>query len=300
LNPGTAAADMTGRTCMITGATSGIGKAAALGLARLGASLVLVGRSRDRGERTLEEVQRVSTSGEVDLRLADLSSQAEIRQLVKDFLATGHPLHVLLNNAGLINRRREESVDGIEMTFAVNHLAYFLLTELLLERLQSSAPARIVNMASDAHEQAGGRLDFDDLESRRRYGFMRVYGKSKLANILFTRELARRLEGSGVTANCMHPGFVGTNFARNNGLIASAGMLLLRPFIRSPEKGAETAIQLCSSPEVGGAGGEYFHDRRALRPRDFAENDEDARRLWQVSERMTGLGAHSGGADPTA
>jgi len=290
LNHGTAAADMTGRTCMITGATSGIGKAAALGLARLGASLVLVGRSRDRGERTLEEVQRVSTSGEVDLRLADLSSQAEIRQLVKDFLATGHPLHVLLNNAGLINRRREESVDGIEMTFAVNHLAYFLLAELLRERLQTSAPARIVNVASDAHEQAGGRLDFDDLESRRRYGFMRVYAKSKLANILFTRELARRLEGSGVTANCMHPGFVGTNFARNNGPIESAAMLLLRPFIRSPEKGAETAIHLCVSREVTGVSGQYFHDCRALRPRDYAENDEDARSLWEVSEGMTRFG----------
>jgi NAD(P)-dependent dehydrogenase (short-subunit alcohol dehydrogenase family) len=285
---------------MITGATSGIGKAAALGLAHLGASLVLVARSRDRGERTLEEVRRVATAGEVDLLLADLSSQTEIRQLAKDFLATGRPLHVLLNNAGLINRRREESVDGIEMTLAVNHLAYFLLTELLLERLQTSAPARIVNMASDAHEQAGGRLDFDDLESRRRYGFMRVYGKSKLANILFTRELAHRLEGSGVTANCMHPGFVGNNFARNNGLIASAGMLLLRPFIRSPEKGAETAIHLCASPEVAGVSGRYLHDRRGLRPRDFAENDEDARRLWQVSERMTGLGVQSGGADPSA
>ena len=141
---------------------------------------------------------------------------------------------------------------------------------------------------------------FDDLESWRRYGFMRVYGKSKLANILFTRELARRLEGRGVTANCMHPGFVGTNFARNNGPIASAAMLLLRPFIRSPEKGAETAIHLCASREVAGVSGQYFHDCRALRPRDFAENDEDARSLWEVSECMTGLGFRAGGADPAA
>jgi NAD(P)-dependent dehydrogenase (short-subunit alcohol dehydrogenase family) len=275
---------------MITGATSGIGQAAALDLARLGASLVLVGRNAERGERVLEEVRRASRSGDVTLLLADLSSQSEIRRLAADFLASGRPLHVLLNNAGVINLRREESGDGIETTFAVNHLAYFLLTTLLLERLKEGAPARVVNVASDAHRGAG-RLDFDDLESQRSYSPMRVYGRSKLANILFTRELARRLEGTGVTANSMHPGFVGSNFAKNNGLLGIAAMTLLRPFARSPEKGAETAVYLCSSPKVEGVTGEYFQDCKPHRPRPFALDDEDARRLWEVSERMTGFAA---------
>jgi NAD(P)-dependent dehydrogenase (short-subunit alcohol dehydrogenase family) len=282
--------DMTGRTCMITGATSGIGQAAALELARLGAGLVLVGRNAERGERVLEEVRRASSAGDVTLLLADLSSQSEIRRLAADFLASGRPLHVLLNNAGVINLRREESGDGIETTFAVNHLAYFLLTTLLLERLKEGAPARVVNVASDAHRGAG-RLDFDDLESQRSYSPMRVYGRSKLANILFTRELARRLEGTGVTANSMHPGFVGSNFAKNNGLLGVAAMTLLRPFARSPEKGAETAVYLCSSPKVEGVTGEYFQDCKPHRPRPFALDDEDAHRLWEVSERMTGLAA---------
>ncbi|MGI9627976.1 MAG: SDR family NAD(P)-dependent oxidoreductase, partial [Longimicrobiales bacterium] len=218
---------------MITGATNGIGQAAALALARLGAGLVLVGRNRERGERVVEEIRRESGNDDISLLLADLSSQAEIRQLAKDFLATGRPLHVLLNNAGVINMRHEETIDGIEATFAVNHLAYFLLTGLLLERLKESAPARVVNVSSDAHAQSGGRLDFDDLESRKRFSLMGVYGKSKLANILFTRELARRLSGTGVTADCLHPGFVGSNFARNNGVFARVVMTLLRPFARS-------------------------------------------------------------------
>jgi NAD(P)-dependent dehydrogenase (short-subunit alcohol dehydrogenase family) len=275
---------------MITGATSGIGLAAALELARLGASLVLVGRNPERGEQVLTEVRRASRAGDVTLLLADLSSQSEIRRLAADFLATKRPLHVLLNNAGVINLRREESGDGIETTFAVNHLAYFLLTSLLLERLKESAPARVVNVASDAHRGAG-RLDFDDLESRRRYSPMRVYGRSKLANILFTRELARRLEGTGVTANSIHPGFVGSNFAKNNGPLGIAAMTLLRPFARSPEKGAETAVYLCSSPQVEGVTGEYFQDCTPHQPRASALDDKDARLLWEVSERMTGLGA---------
>lgn len=286
----TSATDMTGQTCMITGATSGIGQAAALALARLGANLVLVGRNRERGERALEEVQRASRGGNVELLLADLSLQSEIRRLAADFLAAGRPLHVLLNNAGVINLRREESGDGIETTFAVNHLGYFLLTTLLLERLKESRPARVVNVSSDAHRGAGP-LDFDDLESRRRYSPMRAYGRSKLANILFTRELARRLKGTGVTANCMHPGFVGSNFAKNNGLLAVAAMRLLRPFARSPEKGAETAVYLCSSSEVEDITGGYFMDCKPHRPRAFALDDGDALRLWEVSERMTGLAA---------
>lgn len=285
------AQDMAGRVCLVTGATNGIGRAAAFALGRRGASLVLVARSRQRGERTVAALREATGAGDVTLLLADLTSQAEIRRLAAEFLALGRPLHVLLNNAGVILRRREETVDGIEATFAVNHLAYFLLTSLLLGRLRESAPARIVNVASDAHAQAGGRLDFDDLESRRRYGAMRVYGKSKLANLLFTRALARRLEGTGVTVNAVHPGFVGSNFARNNGWAAALGMTLLRPFARSPEKGAETVVWLCTAPELTGVSGRYFHDLREHAPRPFATNDADAERLWEVSARMTGLAA---------
>jgi NAD(P)-dependent dehydrogenase (short-subunit alcohol dehydrogenase family) len=281
--------DLHARVCMVTGATSGIGKAAATELARMGARLVLVARDRGRAERTVEEIADASKNRDLEVMLADLSSRDQVRRLAADFLATGKALHVLLNNAGVLMFRREETADGIETTFAVNHLAYFLLTNLLLERLKASAPARIVNVASDAYAYARGRLDFDDLESRRHYRPMQVYGKSKLANILFTRELARRLDGTGVTANALHPGFVGSNFARNNGLLASIGMLVARPFARSPAKGAETAVYLCSSPDVEGVSGKYFFDEKEKWPKRYAQNDEDARRLWEVSERMTGV-----------
>jgi NAD(P)-dependent dehydrogenase (short-subunit alcohol dehydrogenase family) len=280
-----------GKTALVTGATNGIGRAAAESLARLGASVVLVARDRGRGERAQEEIRRASGRDDVELLLADLSSQAQVRELAGAFLAPGRPLHILLNNAGVILLRREETVDGIEATFAVNHLAYFLLTNLLLPRLRESAPARIVNVASGAHARAGGRLDMDDLQSRNGYSAMRVYGKSKLANILFTRELARRLAGTGVTANAMHPGFVGSNFARNNGWLGNLVMTLGRPFARSPEKGAETAVWLCAAPEVEGRSGGYYQDLREDRAASFAQRDDDARRLWEVSERMTGLTA---------
>jgi retinol dehydrogenase-12 len=279
------------KVCMITGATSGIGKAAAMGLARLGPELVIVGRDRERGERTRAEITERTGNRNVDLMLADLSSQRQVRRLAGEFLATGRPLHVLLNNAGVVNLRREETEDGIETTFAVNHLGYFLLTRLLLDRLRASAPARVVSTASDAYAYAGGPLDFDDLDSRRRYAMMQVYGRSKLANILFTQELARRLAGSGVTATCFHPGFVGSNFARNNGVLASIVMPLLRPFARTNEQGAETAIYLCAAPEVEGVTGQYFYDRRPRRLRSWASSETDARRLWQESERLVGLPA---------
>ncbi len=282
-------ADLTGKVCMVTGATSGIGKAAALALARLGPTLVLVARDRGRGERTLEEIVRETGNGQVELMLADFSSQQQIRQLAKNFLATERPLHILFNNAGVVLMRRQETVDGIETTFAVDHLGYFLLTNLLLERIKASAPARIVSTASDAYGHAGGRLDFEDLQSQTRYSAMKVYGKAKLANILFMRELARRLVGTGVTANCFHPGFVGSNFARNNGPLASVGMLLIRPFIRSNEKGAETGVYLCASAAVEGITGRYFFDKKEKWLKQYAQNDEDARRLWEVSQGMTGL-----------
>ncbi len=281
--------DLTGRTALVTGATSGIGRAAARSLAELGASLVLVGRDRARGEAAVAEIREKTGNDDVSLMLADLSSQKRIRALADEFLASGRPLHVLLNNAGVVLQKRSETEDGLESTFAVNHLGYFLLTHLLLDRIRASAPARIVSVSSDAHHYAGGPLDFEDLQSEKGYFGMRVYGKSKLANILFTRELARRLEGSGVTANCLHPGFVGSNFATNNGVIAKAIMTLARPFNRSPERGARTAVYLCASPEVEGVTGSYFFDEKPKWPKSWAQSDEDARRLWEVSERLTGL-----------
>jgi len=280
--------EMAGRVCMVTGATSGIGRSAAETLAARGAGVVLVARNAERGEAACEEIRRATGNSDVTLMLADLSSQQEIRQLADGFLSTGRPLHVLLNNAGIINVARKETVDGIEATFAVNHLGYFLLTNLLLDRMQRDAPARIVNVASDAHRMAGP-LDFDDLQSRRLSALVKIYGRSKLANILFTRELAERLEGTGVTANAFHPGFVGSNFAKNNGAIAKFAMFALGPLARTTEKGAETGVHLCCSPEVEGETGGYYYDCALYEPTEHAKRAQDAKRLWEVSEQMVGL-----------
>lgn len=277
---------MQGTTCMITGASSGIGRATALALAGMGARMVLICRDRGRGEETTAEIVAKTGNSDVWLLLADLSSQAEVRRVAADFLASDRPLHVLINNAGVVNLQRTVTVDGIESTFAVNHLAYFLLTELLLDRLRRSAPARIVNVASDAHKF--GALDFDDLGNERRYRAMRVYGQSKLANILFTNELAQRLEGSGVTANSLHPGAVATGLGKNNGAWARALIALLRPFFRTPDNGAATSVYLASSPDVEGVSGKYFANCRQHRPSRAAQDPDAARRLWDISERLVG------------
>jgi NAD(P)-dependent dehydrogenase (short-subunit alcohol dehydrogenase family) len=276
-----------GRTCLVTGATSGIGRAAAHALARQGAELILVARDRARGEAAVEEVMRASGNPEVELWCADLGELEQVRALASDLLGARRPLHVLLNNAGAIFVSRRETRAGLEATFAVNHLGPFLLTNLLLERLRASAPARIVNVASDAHRFAA--LDFGDLQARRRYRAMQVYGCSKLMNLLFTRELARRLQGSGVTANALHPGFVGSGLGTNNGWLGRAAMRLLRPFARTPEKGAETAVFLCSAREVEGHSGGYWYDCRPHDPHANAKSDEHAAQLWKVSSELAGL-----------
>lgn len=281
-------ADLTGKTALVTGATNGIGKAAAAALAAMGAEVVLVGRNRALTERTVAELKRETGNERIDYFVADLSVQAEVRKLAADFLASGRPLHILLNNAGAMFPTRTESVDGIEMTFALNHLGYFLLTALLLDRLRESAPARIVNVASAAHRAARHGIDFADIECRRNYAPFGAYGQSKLANILFTRELARRLEGSGVTANCLHPGFVATRFAHAN-TIYNIAMTLMRPFQRSIAKGSRTSIYLCAAPEVAKVSGGYFADCRIAQPTQFGCDDEAARKLWALSERMVGL-----------
>ena len=279
-----AAPSMSGRVCLITGATSGIGRATALALAGMGAELVLLCRDRAKGEETAAAA-RAAGAAKVDLLIADLSRQSEVRRAAAEFLASGRPLHVLINNAGVVNVQRTLTADGIEATFAVNHLAYFLFTTLLLERLRASAPARIVNVASEAHKFGG--LDFEDLQNSRRYKVMKVYGQSKLANILFTAELARRLEGSGVTANSLHPGAVATGLGTNNGGWARGLIKLLRPFFRTPDDGAATSLYLATSPAVDGISGRYFANCREKPPSPAARDLESARRLWAVSEEMT-------------
>lgn len=280
-----------GKTCLVTGATSGIGRAAAEELAARGAAVFIVCRSSRKGEETVETIKRRTGNTDVHMLEADLSSLSQVRQLADDFLALERPLHILLNNAGVVMLERTTTVDGHETTFAVNHLAYFLLTQRLVDRMRESSPARIVCVASEAHRFAGGRLDFDDLDGTRSYGAMKNYGKSKLANILFVREMARQLEGSGVTINCLHPGMVGTGLGVNNGRFGRIAMGLLRPFSRSPEKGAETAVYLCTAPEVEGVSGGYYYNCRPLQPNEAAGNDDDAQRLWRISEELTRAGA---------
>lgn len=273
---------------MITGASSGLGRVAAVELARMGANLTLVCRNRSRGEDVIAEIGQKTGNRTVNLMLADLSIQQSIRELAAAFVGRGEPLHVLMNNAGVFNLKRELTADGIETVFAVNHLSYFMLTLLLLDCIRQSAPARIVNVASAAHSH--GTIDFDDLGGERRYRSMRIYGQSKLANILFTYELARRLEGSGVTVNCCHPGAVATGLGTNNGVLAKLLMPLIGLFMRSPEQGAVTQIYLASSPDVEGINGQYFVDCKPAKSSAESYDTAVARRLWEVSARMTGVG----------
>ncbi|HLI78691.1 MAG TPA: SDR family oxidoreductase [Candidatus Binataceae bacterium] len=277
-----------GKTCMITGATSGIGRASAIELGKMGARLVLVCRNRARGEDLVRQIQRAGNPA-ADLMIADLESQPQIRQLAADFLATKKPLHVLMNNAGIFNMKRRTTSDGLEEVFAVNHLAYFMLTVLLLDRIKESAPARIINISSDLHQRA--TIKFDDLGGERSFGGMSSYGQSKLANILFTYELARRLAGTGVTVNAVHPGAVATNLASNNRGIVSAAWKLAGTFMKSPESGARTQVYLASSPQLEGVTGKYFIDSKEARSSAESHDANIARRLWDVSAQMTGLPA---------
>jgi NAD(P)-dependent dehydrogenase (short-subunit alcohol dehydrogenase family) len=282
-----ALARLDGRTCLITGATSGIGLETARGLAALGAQVVMVGRDRARGEQARKQVVEKSGNDRVDLLLADLSSLAGIRGLAQEFLAAYPALHVLVNNAGTVELKRTTTVDGFEKTFAVNHLAYFLLTNLLLPRLRASAPARIVNVASEAHRF--GRLDMADLQSEKSYRAMRVYGTSKLLNILFTVALAEKLAGSGVTANALHPGAVSTRLGKNNGAFARILIGLLRPFFLTPEQGAANSIFVAASDQLDGVSGKYFVKQRAVAPSRRSQHLHVARRVWIRSSELVGL-----------
>ncbi len=276
---------MHGKICLITGGTNGIGKSAAQGLARLGATVVIVGRDAQKTSQVVADIRSATGNENVDFLLADLSSQQDVRRLASDFKPKYSRLHVLLNNAGGAFTTRQLSVDGIEMTLALNHLAYFLLTNLLLDTLEASAPARIINVSSDAH--ARGKIDFDNLQGERSYSSFGPYGNSKLANILFTTELARRLEGTGVTVNALHPGFTSTGFGKNNpGLFMKIMGVVVPLLARSPEKGAATSIYLASSPEVHSITGKYFVDCKVTQPAPQAADRAVARQLWDVSAQM--------------
>lgn len=282
---------MNGNVCMITGANAGIGKTTALGLAKLGATVVMVCRNPDLGRAAAQEIKAASGNQAVDLLLADLSSQAAIRQLAADFTARYPQLHVLINNAGIAPVRRSVTVDGIESAFAVNYLAPYLLTNLLLDELKDSAPARVVNVAGDFHRKA--RIDFEDLMSEKAYSGTAANNQAKLALILFTYELARRLEGTSVTANCLHPGPTATDGPLNDPDLPAFSRVmyrLVRVFFQSPGKGAETSIYLASAPEVEGVTGKYFIKKRAVASSPESYDVAIARRLWDVSAHLTGLG----------
>lgn len=298
--------DMTGKTVVITGANAGIGLETAAGLARRGARVVGVARDRRRGEVAVAVIEgrlnrggtEARPAGSVELAVADLSSMAQVRSLAEELRRRCPRIDVLVNNAGLIRDRREETVDGFETAMAVNHLAPFLLTALLRSVMETTAPARVVNVASRAHLRA--RLDVDDLQSRQAYDPWVVYGNTKLANVLFTRELARRLAGTGVTANCLHPGVVRTRFAADGdtGFPFSLAVALARPFFLSPAAGAATSIYLASSPEVAETSGEYFVRCRLAPTSADGRDTELARRLWERSEELVApwMGLDTGNA----
>ena len=276
---------MQGKICMVTGANSGIGKATALALAQMGATVVMVCRDRARGEEARSEITTKSRNNAVDLLQADLSSQQSIRQLVEHFKQRYTHLHVLINNAGAAFTGRRETVDGLEMTFAVNYLAPFLLTNLLLDVLKASAPARIVNVSSASHKS--GYIQMDDLQGEKHNRSMRAYPQSKLAIVLFTYELARRLQGTGVTANCLDPGFVATNIGQTGASLPVRLLIkLIGSFGTSPEKGAKTSIYLASSPEVEGVTGKYFVKSLPKRSAAISYDESLQRKLWEQSAKL--------------
>ena len=276
---------MKNRVCLITGASRGIGRETALALAEKGADLILVCRDRVRGEAVVAEAQAKKGGGSVELVIADLSSQDDIRRAAAEVRKKHDKIHVLINNAGVILMRREVTKDGFEGTFATNHLAYFLLTELLLDLVVAAAPSRIINVSSKVHYNA--TMNFDNLQGEKSYGGPRAYGQSKLANILFTKALARRLAGKNVTVNALHPGVIASGFLQNNGGFYKLLMKVARPFLMNEKDGAETTIYLATSPEVEGVTGKYFMKCKEARSNDESQDEAVQERLWKVSEELT-------------
>jgi len=285
---------MRGKICLVTGATSGIGRVVSVELAKRGATVIMVGRDAVRGGSAAQEARAMAPGSVVEFIQADLSSQSSIRDLSRRVKGKYDRLHLLVNNAGGVFLTRELTDDGLERTFALNHLGYFLLTDLLIDRLTAGAPSRIVNVASRAHKRT--HLDFENLQGEKGYAGFRAYGQSKLANVLFTYELSRRLEGTGVTVNCLHPGVVSTGFGKNNPGWARLVATLFAPFLRTAEEGARTAIYLATSPAVEGITGKYFADERIVPSSRDSYDRALARRLWEVSEKLTRPDAPGDGA----
>ena len=278
--------EMQNKTVLVTGATNGIGFETARSLAAMGATLIGVGRNPQKCAEAAAQITQATGNAKVEFLVADLAVQAQVRQLAETFKHKYNRLEVLVNNAGAFFARREESTDGIEMTWALNHLNYFLLTDLLLDVLKASAPARIVNVSSTAHTGVKG-INFEDIEFKHGYSGWTAYGHSKLANVLFTYELARRLAGTRITANALHPGFVATGFGHNNSRLMRVGMNIAQKIIaKRPEQGAETSVYLASSPEVEGVSGKYFDNKQAIKSSAASYDTEAARRLWDLSETM--------------
>ena len=279
--------DIKDKNVLITGATSGIGRAAAINLSLIGANIFFVARDECKAQFLLDDINKISGKEAIPI-IADLSSQSDIRRAAQKFNKLNLPLHVLLNNAGLINKERKETVDGLEEVFAINHLAYFLLTMLLLDRIKEASNSRIVNVSSGAHAFVKG-FNFEDYQAKNAYKPFQVYGYSKLANILFTKKLSGILKEDNITVNCLHPGVVGTSFGQNNGNLQKILFYIAKPFMRSSEKGAETSIYLCSSSEVSDVSGEYFYNCKLAKTTKWAQSQDDADRLWDLSKDLTGL-----------
>ena len=279
---------MRGKIVVITGASSGIGQVAAEKLAGMGARLVLVARDKARGEAALARLREIAPAASHTIHYGDLSRLAEMKRVASEIAAAEPCIDVLINNAGALFGFRQVTEDGLELTFATNHISYFVLTQGLLKSLQAAAPSRVISTSSDAHK--GLKLDFNDLQSANKYRGFPVYGRSKLANILFTSELARRLAGSGVTANCLHPGFVATRFGDQSGGFFSYVVRAAKVFAISPEKGAETIVYLASSDEVANVSGKYFYKCRQATPTRQAQDDEAAKRLWSETAKLAAVG----------
>ena len=279
--------NMSDKVCLVTGGNSGIGKSVAFGLAKMGATVVVVSRNKEKGQTAITDIMEKSGNKNVELLQADMSSQISIHQLADEFKARHERLHLLINNAGVYLTKRTESEDGLESTFAINHLGPFLLTSLLLDILKASSPSRIVNVTSDAHK--GANIHFDDLQGEKRFSGWQAYGQSKLAMILFTHELAKRLGGTGVTVNSAHPGVVRTNFAKNNGGLVMLGFRFLGIFFISPESSAKRILYVATSPDLEGVTGKYFTKMHETRSSPESYDDDSARRLWLVSEQLAKL-----------
>jgi len=275
------------KVCLITGATNGIGQESAKALNNMGAEIVFVARNEEKGNFLKQQLKNDS-GRDATMIIANLSSQAEVKRAANEFLALEKPLDILLNNAGIMNRQRTETVDGLEEVFSVNHLAYFTLSLMLLDKLKQTENSRVINVASGAHQFVKD-MNFDDLQSEKTFKPLQVYGQSKLANILFTKSLSEKLSNSGVTVNCLHPGFVSTGIGSNNKGIWNLLMFLAKPFAKKSNKGAETSIYLCASPAVKNISGEYFVDCTVEKVSEAANDPKQAEKLWDISVELAGL-----------